>query len=62
MGAAVALATAIFAASTSLILRREIAELGGATAQTWRATVSTLVFAVAFYMLYRNAAAFGLGI
>lgn len=51
MGAAVALATAIFAASTSLILRREIAQLGGATAQTWRATVSTLIFAVAFLFL-----------
>ena len=51
MGAAVALATAIFAASTSLILRREIAQLGGATAQTWRATVSTLIFAIAFFFL-----------
>lgn len=51
MGAAVALATAIFAASTNLILRREIAQLGGAVAQTWRATVSTLVFAVAFLFL-----------
>ena len=51
MGAAIALLTAVFAASTNLVLRREIAQLGGAVAQTWRATVSTLVFAVAFLFL-----------
>lgn len=51
MGAAIALATAIFAAATNLILRREIGQLGGAVAQTWRATVSTLLFAVAFLAL-----------
>lgn len=51
MGAAAALAAAIFAATTNLILRHQIAKIGGATAQTWRATVSTLLFAVAFLAL-----------
>lgn len=51
MGAAAALATAVFAASTNLILRKEVGRVGGATAQTWRATVSTLVFALVFLAL-----------
>lgn len=48
-----ALATAIFAASTNLILRRQIAEIGGAAAQTWRAAVGTVIFAVIF-LLFRD--------
>lgn len=44
------LATAIFAASTSLILRRPIVEIGGAAAQTWRAVVGTLIFTVIFLL------------
>ncbi len=51
MGAAAALAAAVFAAATNLILRRQIAQIGGATAQTWRATVSTLLFAAIFLAL-----------
>ncbi len=51
MGAAAALATAVFAAATNLVLRRQIGLIGGATAQTWRATVSTLLFAVIFLAL-----------
>jgi hypothetical protein len=51
VGAAAALATAVFAAATNLILRHQIAQLGGATAQTWRATVSTLLFAIVFLSL-----------
>ncbi|MFN8517003.1 MAG: DMT family transporter [Chloroflexia bacterium] len=51
MGAAAALAAAVFAAGTNLILRHQVAQIGGATAQTWRATVSTLLFAVIFLAL-----------
>lgn len=53
MGAAMGLATALFAASTSLILRRQIVEIGGAAAQTWRATVGALIFALIF-LLFRD--------
>jgi drug/metabolite transporter (DMT)-like permease len=60
VGAAAGLATAIFAASTNLILRGEIARVGGATAQTWRAAVSTLVFALAFLALRDPADLLGL--
>jgi len=48
VGSAAALATAIFAATTNLLLRRQVVRLGGGTAQTWRAAVGTLVFIVIF--------------
>jgi drug/metabolite transporter (DMT)-like permease len=48
VGAAAALGTAFFAAGTNLLLRRQVAQLGGATAQTWRAVVGTLLFLVIF--------------
>ncbi len=48
MGAAAALGTAFFAAGTNLLLRRQVAQLGGATAQTWRAVVGTLLFLIIF--------------
>lgn len=48
MGAAAGLGTAFFAAGTNLLLRRQVAQLGGATAQTWRAVVGTLLFLIIF--------------
>lgn len=60
MGAAAALAAAICAAGTNLILRHQLAQIGGATAQTWRATVSTLLFAVIFLALRNPLDLFGL--
>jgi drug/metabolite transporter (DMT)-like permease len=60
MGAAAALAAAVFAAATNLILRHQIAQLGGATAQTWRATVSTLLFAGIFLTFHNPLDLFGL--
>jgi drug/metabolite transporter (DMT)-like permease len=44
VGAAAALGAAAFWALTNLILREPIGKVGGATAQTWRTVVSTLVF------------------
>lgn len=51
MGAAAGLATAVFAAGTNLLLRREFAKIGGATAQTWRAVVATLLYLLIFLAL-----------
>ena len=51
MGAAAALGAAVFWAATNLILRQQIAKLGGATAQAWRTVVSTLVFGLIFLAL-----------
>lgn len=51
MGAAAALGAAAFWALTNLILREQIGKLGGATAQTWRTAVSTLVFLPVFLLL-----------
>lgn len=62
MGAAAALAAAVFAAGTNLILRHQVAQIGGATAQTWRATVSTLLFAIIFLAVRNPLDLFGLPI
>jgi drug/metabolite transporter (DMT)-like permease len=43
VGAAAALGAAAFWALTNLILREQIGKVGGATAQTWRTAVSTVV-------------------
>lgn len=51
VGAAAALGAAAFWALTNLILREQIGKLGGATAQTWRTAVSTLVFIPIFLLL-----------
>ncbi len=51
MGAAAALGAAAFWALTNLILREQIGKIGGATAQTWRTAVSTLVFLPIFLSL-----------
>ncbi len=53
MGAAAGLGTALFAAGTNLLLRRQVALIGGATAQTWRAIVGTLLFAIIFLIFRR---------
>ena len=55
MGALAALGAAAFWAMTNLILRGQIVKVGGATAQTWRTVVSTLVFGGAFLLLRRPA-------
>lgn len=51
MGIAAALGTAIFSAGTALLLRGPVLKLGAATAQTWRAVVATLVYALFFLVL-----------
>ena len=48
MGAAAALGAALFWAATNLVLREQLNKSGGATAQTWRTVVSTLIFGVVF--------------
>jgi drug/metabolite transporter (DMT)-like permease len=51
MGAAAALGAALFWAATNLVLREQLNKIGGATAQTWRTVVSTLIFGVIFLAL-----------
>jgi drug/metabolite transporter (DMT)-like permease len=51
VGAAAAIGAAVFWAGTNLILREQVIKVGGATAQTWRTVVSTLIFVVAFLVL-----------
>ena len=51
MGAAAALGAALFWAATNLVLREQLNKVGGATAQTWRTVVSTLIFGVVFLAL-----------
>lgn len=51
LGELAALVGAAFWAVTNLILRGPIGAVGGATAQTWRTAVSTVVFSCAFFTL-----------
>ncbi len=51
VGELAALVGAVFWAATNLILRGPVISVGGATAQTWRTGVSSIVFAFAFLAL-----------
>ncbi|MFN8516782.1 MAG: GRP family sugar transporter [Thermomicrobiales bacterium] len=53
VGAAAALASAAFWAATNLILRGQIGKVGGATAQTWRTTVSALI-SLPIFLIFRE--------
>jgi drug/metabolite transporter (DMT)-like permease len=60
VGVAAAVGTAIFSAGTALLLRGPVLKIGSATAQTWRAIVSALIFAVVFLVLRRPGDLFAL--